>query len=90
MPNAEKSSNLYVKSFFAASIPAAMEQARRELGADALLLNSREAPPEARHLGEYEVVFGTCRKSRQPLPPPPPRHSRAPTSCTIAFTKSAR
>jgi flagellar biosynthesis protein FlhF len=58
MPNAAKSGNLYVKSFFAASVPAAMEQARRELGADALLLNSREAPAEARHLGEYEVVFG--------------------------------
>ena len=37
-----------------------MEQAREELGADALLLNSREAPPEARHLGDYEVVFGAC------------------------------
>ena len=58
MPNSQKASNLYVKSFFAASIPAAMEQARQELGDDALLLNSREAPPEARHLGEYEVVFG--------------------------------
>src|SRR5262249_24352936 len=28
-----------------------------ELGPDALLLNSREAPPEARHLGESEIVF---------------------------------
>jgi len=36
----------------------AMERARVELGADALLLNTREAPPEARHLGECEVVFG--------------------------------
>src|SRR5580700_7627243 len=59
MPKPEKSGSLYVKSFFAASIPLAMEQAQRELGSDALLLNSREAPLEARHLGEYEVVFGT-------------------------------
>ena len=59
MPNSDKASSFYVKSFFAASIPAAMEQARCELGPDALLLNSREAPPEARHLGDYEVVFGT-------------------------------
>jgi hypothetical protein len=29
MPTADKPSNLYVKSFFAASIPAAMELARR-------------------------------------------------------------
>ena len=63
MPNLEKAGNLYVKSFFAASVPAAMEQARRELGADALLLNSRQSPPEARHLGEYEVVFGTLPES---------------------------
>ena len=39
--------NLYVKSFFAASVPVAMEQARRELGDDALLLNSRVAPRSA-------------------------------------------
>jgi flagellar biosynthesis protein FlhF len=76
MPNVEKS-NLYVKSFFAASVPAAMEQARRQLGADALLLNSRQAPPEARHLGEYEVVFGTLPEGPAPAPPPPPRLSRA-------------
>jgi flagellar biosynthesis protein FlhF len=50
----------FVKSFFAESIQAAMECARVELGTDALLINSREAPPEARHLGFYEVVFGTC------------------------------
>jgi flagellar biosynthesis protein FlhF len=59
MPSPEKLASLYVKSFFAPSVRAAMEQAQRELGADALLLNSRESPPEARHLGEYEVVFGT-------------------------------
>jgi flagellar biosynthesis protein FlhF len=50
----------FVKSFFAESIQAAMERARVELGTDALLINSREAPPQARHLGSYEVVFGTC------------------------------
>jgi flagellar biosynthesis protein FlhF len=58
MPSPENG-NLFVKSFFAASVRAAMEQAQRELGEDALLLNSRETLPEARHLGEYEVVFGT-------------------------------
>ena len=63
MPNPEKASNLYVKSFFAVSIPAAMEQAQREMGADALLLNAREAPPEARHLGDFEVVFGANQQA---------------------------
>jgi hypothetical protein len=36
-----------------------MALASQELGADAMLLNSRKAPPEARHLGDYEVVFAT-------------------------------
>ena len=36
-----------------------MALARQELGPEAMLVNSRKAPPEARHLGEYEVVFAT-------------------------------
>jgi flagellar biosynthesis protein FlhF len=52
---------IHVKSYFATSVPAAIDLARRELGPDALLLNSREAPPEARHLGPLEVVFGHDR-----------------------------
>src|SRR6266542_3754060 len=48
---------MHIKSYFAASVQAAIEQARRELGPDALIMNTREAPPEARHAGGYEVVF---------------------------------
>ena len=62
MPTGKPST--FVKSFFDESIQAAMEHARVELGADALLLDSREAPPEARHLGDFEVVFAACS---QPL-----------------------
>jgi len=58
MPSTENDSRLYIKSYFAASVVEAMERARVELGPDALLMNTREAPPEARHLGECEVVFG--------------------------------
>lgn len=65
MPTGKPST--FVKSFFAESVQAAMEDARVELGTDALLLNSREAPPEARHLGDYEVVFAAG-----PEPPAPP------------------
>jgi flagellar biosynthesis protein FlhF len=72
MPSLEKATNLYVKSFFAGSVPAAMEQARKELGADALLLNSREAPPEARHLGDFEVVFGAWPETPVSGPAPAP------------------
>ena len=45
-----------LKSFFAGSVEAALGLAREELGADAILVNSRQAPPEAKHLGAYEVV----------------------------------
>ena len=58
MTNAEMSPRFFVKSFFAKSIQDAMAQARQVMGPDALLLDTKAAPPEARHLGEYEVVFG--------------------------------
>ena len=45
-----------LKSFFAGSVEAALGLAREELGAEAILVNSRKSPPEAKHLGEYEVV----------------------------------
>ena len=48
----------YVKSFFAATVKEALEQAHKELGPDALLLNAREAPPEARHLGGLRSGLG--------------------------------
>ncbi|MBL8176353.1 MAG: hypothetical protein JNK48_16880 [Bryobacterales bacterium] len=46
-----------LKSYFASTVDAAMHQARLELGEDAMLLDSRQAPAEARHLGSCEVVF---------------------------------
>jgi flagellar biosynthesis protein FlhF len=49
--------SMRIKSYFAAAVEDAMAQARQELGPEAMLVNSRKAPPEARHLGEYEVVF---------------------------------
>ena len=45
-----------IKSFYANTVEAAVALARRELGAEAMLVESRKAPLEARHLGEYEVV----------------------------------
>ena len=47
-----------LKSYFSGTVEAAMELARKELGDDALLVNARPAAPEARYLGDYEVVFG--------------------------------
>jgi len=48
-----------IKSYFSRTVEDAMAQARQELGADAMLMESRRAPVEARHLGEYEVVFAS-------------------------------
>jgi len=46
-----------IKSYFARTVEEAMARARQELGPEAMLMNSRSASPETRHLGEYEVVF---------------------------------
>ena len=47
-----------LKSYFAATVEAAIEMARRELGEDALLMNARPTGPETRRFGAMEVVFG--------------------------------
>src|ERR1039457_4969729 len=46
-----------IKSYYSRTVEDAMATARQEMGPDAMLVNSRKAPPEVRHLGEYEVVF---------------------------------
>ena len=46
-----------IKSYFAPTVEDAMAMALRELGPEAMLVNSRRAPPEPRGRGEYEVVF---------------------------------
>jgi len=45
-----------LKSFFANTIEEAIRQARHELGAEAMLVNSKRTGVEAQHLGAYEVV----------------------------------
>ena len=48
-----------IKSYYSPSVEDAIAQARQELGPEAMLVNSRHTAPEARHLGEYEVIFVT-------------------------------
>lgn len=48
-----------IKSYYSRTVEEAMAAARQELGPDAMLVNTRKASPETRHLGEYEVVFAT-------------------------------
>lgn len=45
-----------MKSYYGRDVQAAMAAARKDLGAEAMLVDSRKAPPEARHLGDCEVV----------------------------------
>lgn len=54
----EQTSSMRIKSYFADSVEQAIQQARQELGAEAMLITSRRSAPEARGLGAYEVVFG--------------------------------
>jgi flagellar biosynthesis GTPase FlhF len=69
MHASQENQQLQIKSYFAGSIPDAIEFAKSEMGPDALLLNSRPSPPEARYLGKYEVVFG--RYPERPVTPAP-------------------
>ena len=70
MTTTAEQSQIHVKSYFASNVPDAIEVARDELGADALFLNSRPAPPEALHLGAVEVVFGVYANKRPAAPAP--------------------
>ncbi|HVX65070.1 MAG TPA: hypothetical protein VHA11_00635 [Bryobacteraceae bacterium] len=45
-----------LKSYFASDMNTAMSLARRELGSEAMLVETRPAPPESWHLGQCEVV----------------------------------
>jgi flagellar biosynthesis protein FlhF len=59
-------STMFVKSFFAATVEDALAEGGRELGPEALLVQSKKAPIEARHLGEYEVVLALAAPPRAP------------------------
>jgi flagellar biosynthesis protein FlhF len=52
-----------LKSYFAATVEAAMALARHELGPEAMLVHSKKTAAEARKLGEYEVVFAVEREA---------------------------
>ena len=67
-----------IKSYFADTVEDAMATAREELGPEAMLVNSRRASPEARHLGSYEVVFVTEMPGETEEPPAPSGQSRIP------------
>src|SRR5712664_501699 len=53
----EEDAIMHLISFFAATVEAALAKGRRELGPNALIVQSRKAPPESRHLGPWELVL---------------------------------
>jgi flagellar biosynthesis protein FlhF len=59
-----------IKSYFSRTPEAALTLARMEMGPEAVLVDSRKAPPETRHLGEYEVVFAVDAPREEPPPAP--------------------
>jgi flagellar biosynthesis protein FlhF len=69
-----------IKSYYSRSVEGALAAAREELGPEAMLLESRKAAPEARHLGEYEVVVALTSDTPAKQDPPeqsaPPRGDR--------------
>ena len=69
-----------LKSYFTNTVEDAMVMARQELGADAMLVNSRKSSPDARHLGVYEVVFVTDAPGVESEEPPMATSMRRPTS----------
>jgi flagellar biosynthesis protein FlhF len=62
--------SMKIKSYFASSVEQAIQQARQELGTEAMLVTSRRAAVESRHLGAYEVVFGAPDSEESPSPRP--------------------
>jgi len=76
-----------MKSYFANSFRVAMEQARKELGPDAMLVTTRTAALEARHLGEYEVVFAADLPTAQESAPAAQKETAKQPPLPGQFTK---
>ena len=68
--------HMKLKWFIAGPVQAAPpprgRPAREELGAEAIPVNSRKSPPEARRLGEYEAVAASFPGDTTPAGPAPP------------------
>src|SRR5580704_12073231 len=62
---------MQTRTYFASSVPAALEVARKELGEEAMLVNSKPSSPEARPYGRLEVTFAFDPKPVFGLSPAP-------------------
>ena len=52
-----------IKSFYSDSMDGALQSASKELGDEALILNTRETPREFLHFGKYEVVCAVAHEA---------------------------
>jgi flagellar biosynthesis protein FlhF len=71
---------MQTKTYFASSVPAALELARKELGEEAMLVTSKPSSPEARPYGRLEVTFAFDAQSAVaslPIPPSTPPSARS-------------
>jgi flagellar biosynthesis GTPase FlhF len=57
-----------IKSFYSDSMDGALQSASKELGDEALILNTRETPREFLHFGKYEVVCAVAHEPRPEVP----------------------
>src|SRR5882724_2572099 len=78
-----------LKSYYAGTVESAIRMARQEMGEDAMLVNSRKAQPEARHLGAYEVVFAAAQEPVLEVIPartetPEPRKTEEPATPEVS------
>jgi flagellar biosynthesis protein FlhF len=62
----QNTGSMKIKSYFSSSVEKAIQEARQELGPEAMLLTTRRSPPETRRLGAYEVVFGLPASNASP------------------------
>jgi flagellar biosynthesis protein FlhF len=69
----QPTASMRIKSFFSSSVEQAIQEARQELGPDAMLITSRRSAPESRSLGAYEVVFGLQGAATRSATPPSSR-----------------
>lgn len=73
-----------IKSYFSDSVEAAIAQAGKELGPEAMVINSRNNPDTTRGAGRYEVVIGIIDEAPAPQLP-----AAAPPASTAGFSELA-
>jgi flagellar biosynthesis protein FlhF len=80
-----------IKSYFAHTVEDAMATARQELGADAMLVNTRRALSDSGHDGEYEVVLATdAPETAAPGTSAPPPSLRVPDRLSLEVSELKR